>query len=609
HEPFLYKLVPVLVETMSNIFPEIKIHQEHIQKTIKGEEESFNATLDRGLERFEEIAQRALTSSQKMISGEDVFRLYDTYGFPLDLTALLAQEKGLNIDTNSFEQLMEEQRTRSRESGKSLSYGTNKIFSVGKRTLPPTEFVGYTEFECDATVLDVENNFVILDKTPFYAESGGQVGDTGILQASDINISVEDTQKDGDIFGHIVETSPTELIGKKVHAAVDKERRLAIMRNHSATHLLHNALRKVLGTHVHQAGSFVGPEYLRFDFAHYAKLSDKELQEIESLVNEKIQENIPRTPNLNNIPFEEAKKMGALMFFGEKYGDRVNVIQFGDFSTEFCGGTHVNSTGEIGYFKILREESIASGVRRIEAVTHTGALKALESQDAALDEKIKQVKLIIEDTYSLWKELNSLNPKGAQHIEKILKTLNKMLDSIKNIPPIPNAVSPELGKHFAHRNKLNSELTLLSNELIDIRKKLEKEISHNRVQSKSEIIDSLISNARAINGYRVVASTIEATSLDELKSLGDLLRAKLQSGIGVLATVIDNKVQLVCVVTDDLIAQKKADAGKIVRNVAKLVNGGGGGKPHLATAGGKDIANIENALSEVAQIAEKITHS
>jgi len=609
HEPFLYKLAPVLVDTMSNVFPEIKIHQEHIQKIIKGEEESFNATLDRGLERFEEIAQRDLTSSQKIISGEDVFRLYDTYGFPVDLTALLAQEKGLNIDTNSFEKLMEEQRARSRESGKSLSYGTNKIFSLGDRTLPPTEFVGYTEFECDATVLDVENNFVILDKTPFYAESGGQVGDTGILQASDINISVEDTQKDGDIFGHIVEASPTELIGKKVHAAVDKERRLAIMRNHSATHLLHNALRKVLGTHVHQAGSFVGPEYLRFDFAHYAKLSDKELQEIESLVNEKIQENIPRTPNLNNIPFEEAKKMGALMFFGEKYGDRVNVIQFGDFSTEFCGGTHVNSTGEIGYFKILREESIASGVRRIEAVTHTGALEALKSQDAALDEKIKQVKLIIEDTFSLCKELNSLNPQSTQHIENILKTMNKMLEGIKNIPPIPNSVSPELGKHFAHRNKLNADLTLLSNELIDIRKKLEKEISHNRVQSKSEIIDSLIANSRAMNGYRVVASKVEATSLDELKSLGDLLRAKLQSGIGVLATVIDNKVQLVCVVTDDLIVQKKADAGKIVRDVAKLVNGGGGGKPHLATAGGKDIANIENALSEVAQIVEKLTHS
>ncbi|HOV99616.1 MAG TPA: DHHA1 domain-containing protein, partial [Bacteroidota bacterium] len=427
--------------------------------------------------------------------------------------------------------------------------------------------------------------------------------------ASDINISVEDTQKDGDIFGHIVEASPTELIGKKVHAAVDKERRLAIMRNHSATHLLHNALRKALGAHVHQAGSFVGPEYLRFDFAHYAKLSDKELQEIESLVNEKIQENIPRTPNLNNIPFEEAKKMGALMFFGEKYGDRVNVIQFGDFSTEFCGGTHVNSTGEIGYFKILREESIASGVRRIEAVTHTGALEALKSQDAALDEKIKQVKLIIEDTFSLCKELNSLNPQSTQHIENILKTMNKMLEGIKNIPPIPNSVSPELGKHFAHRNKLNADLTLLSNELIDIRKKLEKEISHNRVQSKSEIIDSLIANSRAMNGYRVVASKVEATSLDELKSLGDLLRAKLQSGIGVLATVIDNKVQLVCVVTDDLIVQKKADAGKIVRDVAKLVNGGGGGKPHLATAGGKDIANIENALSEVAQIVEKLTNS
>ena len=291
----------------------------------------------------------------------------------------MESERGLKVDVDAFNKLMEEQKERSRTSGKDTAYAELK-FSAESVKAPKTEFLGYSSFEADATVVDLVDGYAVLDKTPFYAESGGQIGDTGVLIANGSKIKVIDTLKDDSIFGHKIESGNLK-IGDKVKAQVDTERRLAIMRNHSATHLLHGALRKVLGTHVHQAGSFVAPDYLRFDFAHFAKVTDEQVQQIEEIVNEKIRENIPRTKNLNNIPIEEAKKTGALMFFGDKYGERVNVIQFGDFSTEFCGGTHVNNTGEIQYFKIRSEGSVASGVRRIEAVTGAYALDLYKEQE------------------------------------------------------------------------------------------------------------------------------------------------------------------------------------------------------------------------------------
>ena len=346
--------------------------------------------------------------------------------------------------------------------------------------------------------------------------------------------------------------------------------------------MLHKALRQILGTHVQQAGSLVAPDYFRFDFSHFTKLSEQELTDIEALVNEKIKENIPRTPGLNNIPFEDAKKMGALMFFGDKYGDRVNVVQFGDFSTEFCGGTHVNNTGEIGYFKICEESSIASGVRRITAVTGTYALDYLKEQ-----------KREFEAGYDF----------AYNRLEEIFK---QQIDGLKQLPPVPSQASPELAEYFAQLYKNNIILKKISEQDDEEKKKLEKEHAKSRLKSLSGSIDELVAAAIKIDGLKLVSAKIAASSIDELKSLGDSLRSKLGSGVGVLASVIEDKVQLVCVVTDDLVSAKKIEAGKVVGAVAKVVGGGGGGRPHMATAGGKDIAKIDEALSHTKSIVESL---
>ena len=379
HEPFIYQLVPTLVETMSYIFPEIKTQQEHIQKVIKGEEESFNATLDNGLKIFEELITKPETQTSKAISGEDAFKLYDTFGFPLDLTELMANEHGLKVDVSMFTRLMEEQKQRSKPK-RSIHlglYGHDADIWASQTKGP--DFVYdipwvETNIEFETTELlpsekDKQFKGVILQKTNFYSESGGQVSDLGNIEIDFPDgkkeiVEVKEVKKRNDRTIHIINWHDAIPKEAKIKTLIDQSRRLSIARNHSATHLLHNALRRILGTHVHQAGSLVAPDYLRFDFAHFTKLSDQELADIEALVNEKIKESIPRTPGLNNIPFEDAKKMGALMFFGDKYGERVNVIQFGDFDTEFCGGTHVNNTGEIGYFKICERAALqaAQGV-------------------------------------------------------------------------------------------------------------------------------------------------------------------------------------------------------------------------------------------------------
>ncbi|MGA3287671.1 MAG: alanine--tRNA ligase [Bacteroidota bacterium] len=639
HEPFIYQLVPTLVETMSYIFPEIKTNQDHIQRVIKGEEESFNATLDRGIKLFEneafanalilsarnegietilesrffqgdivpseieysEIsffrngnliaesrleelldgAWRKILKNPPMITGKDAFKLYDTFGFPLDLTELMAIERGLKVDTTGFSELMKNQKNRSRETAKNVNVPGILKFWAGDAK--QTQFVGYTEFECDASITSLAEGFVVLDKTPFYAESGGQVGDTGVLIGKDATLHISNTQRDGNVIGHKVDEEVGDLFfEQRVHAKVDIPRRLSIMRNHSATHLLHKALRQILGTHVQQAGSLVAPEYFRFDFSHFAKLSDQELTDIEALVNEKIKENIPRTPGLNNILFEDAKKMGALMFFGDKYGERVNVIQFGDFSTEFCGGTHVNNTGEIGYFKICEESSIASGVRRIVAVTGTYAVGYLIEQEREFEAE-----------YNF----------AYNRLEEIFKS---QIEDIKELPTIPNQASPELTGYFAqlHKNKIILKNVIEQDN--EEKKKLEKERAKSRIKSLSGSMDELISSAVSVDNIKLIAVKVSAASMDELKSLGDSLRAKLGSGVGLLASIIEDKVQLVCVVTDDLVATKKIEAGKIVGAVAKIVGGGGGGRPHMATAGGKDIAKIDEALSHTKSIVESL---
>ncbi len=530
-DPFIYKLVDVVVATMGNVFPELISNKDNVKKIIKAEEESFNATLDRGIDLFENIVSK---TESKIISGDDVFKLYDTFGFPVDLTAVMAKEKGFSIDENRFNELMNEQRERARKATKDKISTVNISASLGDTSeISSTEFLGYNQLESESNVLSIDENFIVLDKTPFYAEGGGQIGDTGKIIFGDIEIQIINTLKMNNIFAHQYKGISDLTPGEKVIAKVDEKRRWNIMRNHSATHFLHAALRAVLGNHVHQSGSYVGPDRLRFDFSHFQKLSETEISEIENLVNKKLRENL-ELHHHNNIPFEEAKDMGALMFFGDKYGDKVNVVQFGNYTMEFCGGTHVKNSSQIGLFKIISESSIASGVRRIEAVTGEGVEEFIKNQN----EQIKK-------------------------------------QEFKNA------------------------------ELFEEKKKLEKIIAELQLKEKLGGIDSIQNTKENINGIDLFKGKVNSTNMDELKSLGDELRNKIKSGVGLMIAEADDKVQMVCVVTDDLIKEKNLSAGKIIGDVAKILGGGGGGKPHLATAGGKDSTKIEDALNQFSEIVVK----
>jgi alanyl-tRNA synthetase len=540
HEPFLFMLVDVVVKTMGEVFSEIKEKQEYIKKVIKGEEESFNATLDRGLELFEEIIERLNKKNERLIPGEDVFKLYDTFGFPVDLTNVMAIEKGFSIDVVKFNELMNEQKNRARQASKDKFASVNIMLDNTEgfkfSSNVPTQFTGYDELKTKSKVtgLKKENNaeLIILDKSPFYVESGGQVDDHGSLILDNDKLKVVDLIKVDDKIIHVIDNEKKTIIQPDIEivAEVDSRYRWDVMRNHSVTHFLHASLRKVLGTHVHQSGSYVGNDHLRFDFTHFTKPSPEELRDIEVMVNEQLRRNLPMIHH-RNIPFEEAKKMGALMFFGDKYGDKVNVVQFGDFTMEFCGGTHVHNSSEIGLFKIISESSIASGVRRIEAVTGAGVEKYIQSQ---------------------------------------LENMNQ----------------------FSHR----------IDELLDTKKKLEKEISDLRLKEKLGQLDHIISLHSTEKGIKIYKGKVHADNMDELKSFGDVLRNKMGSGVGVLISQIEDKVGIVAVVSDDLIKEKKLSAGKIVGELAKLVGGGGGGRPHLATAGGKDVSGITAAIGKVEKV-------
>jgi alanyl-tRNA synthetase len=542
HKPFLFKLVPVLVKTMGNVFPEIKEKQEYIEKIIRYEEESFNATLDRGIDLFEKIVSDLQAQHKNTIPGDDVFKLYDTYGFPVDLTNVMAKERGLSIDEIRFNVLMQEQKQKGREATKEKLIAVNiNINDLRSFDLLDelSEFTGYDELQSDSKIIGLKKedgkDLVILNKTPFYVEAGGQVDDLGNIIIQGNKLNVIDLIKIDEKTIHIVDNENAISInaGIEIIAEVDRKRRWEIMRNHSATHFMHAAMRKILGTHVQQAGSYVGPDHLRFDFAHFAKLSDSEIRDIESLVNEQLLENIPLQHH-RNIPFEQAKKMGALMFFGDKYGDKVNVVQFGDFTMEFCGGTHVNNSSQIGLFKIISESSIASGVRRIEAVTGFGIEKYLNLQ------------------------LNNLREKDEKY-----------------------------------------------QKLLDENKHLEKEIAAFKLQSKLGELNSIISNPSSLNGINIYKGKVNAENMSELMSLGEELRNNIFHGIGTLISEIDGKASILTVVTDDLIKEKKLNAGKIVGELAKLVEGKGGGRPHLATAGGKNASKINDVLLKNEDVIKK----
>jgi alanyl-tRNA synthetase len=377
------------------------------------------------------------------------------------------------------------------------------------------------------------------------------------------------------------------------------------MRNHTATHLLHAALRKILGTHVHQAGSLVAPDHLRFDFSHSSRVSADELKGIEDLVNEKIHSSIVLTHH-KNIAFEEAKKMGALMFFGDKYGDRVNVIEIGSFSKEFCGGTHVPATGDIGFFKFRSEGSVASGVRRVEAVTSSAALELLTLQDRNTSERLEYAMTQLTALRSLAEELISVDNTLVEEATKAAAVFEVSLTALGKASPLPHAAGSDLRLHFDRLAQRETAIETLVLEIAEKRKLLEKVVAKGRIRSQSGRIEELVTGATSVEGLRIVAAQVDAHSMDELKSLGDALRSKLGHGVGLLASILDGKVSLVCVVTDEAIKGNKLEAGKIVGAVAKLLGGGGGGKAHLATAGAKDVAGLPGALASTTSIVQSM---
>jgi len=584
-EPFIYAVAPAVALSLGDVFPELVEQQAHIQKVIRAEEESFNATLDRGLEIFSSVLERL--GDAKEFPGEDAFRLYDTFGFPLDLTQLMAAERHMEVDTRRFALLMEEQRARARRGDPSkpvidAQAGTDAFASFG-----PSAFVGYETLETRSVLESVlDGRFVSLDRTPFYVRSGGQVDDTGVIEGDGFIAEVVASEKRDDRIIHEVAAVRGSLppAGRReVTARVNRERRADIQRNHTATHLVHEALRRVLGTHVHQQGSLVAPDHLRFDFPHFAKITPEEIRGIEDMVNGKIADRIPVYTEVD-LPIEKARKIpNVKMFFGDRYGEVVRVVFVDEsYSVEFCGGTHVKDTGEIGLFKIISESGIASGVRRIEAVTGDGLRRYIEGQVVSGKGTDEQITKLLEEKRALEKELGLISRGGRLDFAPLrLPEGGLTAESIDLI-----------GRGIREREEAAETL---GKENADLR----KELSKLRVREGASSIESLVSGGTRIDGTLLVTAQVTAASMDELKSLGDALRAKLRSGVGVLAAVIDGKPALVCVVTDDLIRGKGVQAGRIVGAVAGALGGGGGGRPHIATAGGKDAGRLGSALGSV----------
>lgn len=538
-QPFLYELTPLIAEYFGDIFPEVRAQQEFIAKVIQEEETSFLRTLDHGLKMLESIKSELNAKNEKVIPGKTAFELYDTYGFPLDLTSLIARENGFSVDEKGFAEEMEKQKTRSRAASESE---TGDWVLVHEDT--GVEFIGYDFTEAHShiikyrTITDKKGDRyqLVLDKTPFYAESGGQVGDTGWLVSDSEKIRVLDTKKENDLIVHFVEKLPTNP-EKRFSAEVDKEKRTLTMNNHTATHLLQSALREVLGDHIQQRGSLVNENLLRFDFSHFGKMSEEEIARVEEIVNAKVRENIPLIEQ-RNVPIEEAKKMGATALFGEKYGDFVRVITFDkDFSVELCGGTHVPSTSQIGLFKITSEGSISAGVRRVEAITSKAAEAYLREQEALIKE-----------------------------IQELLKNPRDIKKAIESL--------------IQERNDLKKEIEALH---------LEKAAG-----VKKELLKQFVEK----EGVQILISQVELPNADSLKKLAYELKNEVSPALVVLAAKIEDKPQLAVILEESLIASKGWNAGQIVRDLAKEIQGGGGGQPFFATAGGKDLSGLEKAVAK-----------
>lgn len=537
--PFMGKLVPVLSEEFKNVFPELHAQQEYVRNVVIAEERSFLNTLGQGIQLFNEMIEGA-----DKLSGGDAFKLHDTYGFPIDLTQLMAREQGISVDVAGFDQLMDEQKKRARAAGKFSSNKEStdawKAVQEGSVADYKFEFVGYEVLETETLILghreEGDNYAIQLTKSPFYAEAGGQIADTGILERNGSVIKIMDVQKTPDGHVHYVDKLPDDLSGSWI-AKVDAERRREIEKHHTATHLMHAALREQLGKHVVQKGSLVEPNRLRFDFSHFEAVSKDELAEIEKKINQKIQENIPLQEE-RSIPIEEAKKRGAMMLFGEKYGERVRVITFDpNYSVELCGGTHVSATGKIGYFRFTQETSAAAGIRRVEAVVGKSA-----------DQKLREERFLLE------------NLKGL---------LGDQADPVKSV-----------------------------RELLEEKKTLEKELKKLQHQKTAGRLDEILNQPHEVNGVKLFTGQLDGGSMDRLKQSGyDALNKSGENSVIVLSTIDEeeNKVYLLAAITDDLI-KKGMKAGNLVSVLGRTVGGGGGGQPNLATAGGRFPEKTEEAF-------------
>ncbi|MCU0430866.1 MAG: alanine--tRNA ligase [Cytophagaceae bacterium] len=537
-EPFLNTLIPLVADQFANVFPELKAQQDFVQKVILEEENSFLRTLETGLKRLELVREQLKSQQKTEIEGKVVFELYDTFGFPVDLTALIARENGLTIDEKGFDAEMAIQKDRSRAAAEKETGDWIVVNDIER-----VEFVGYDDLESECKIARYrkitanKKDFyqLVLDVTPFYAESGGQVGDTGWLVQGNEKIAVVDTKKENDLIVHLVEKLPSN-VEATFQASVNKGRRKATENNHSATHLLHAALRQVLGGHVAQRGSLVNEKVLRFDFSHISKMTPEELQQVESQVNAQIRKNIALQEE-RNVPIEEAKKKGATALFGEKYGDFVRVITFdSSYSVELCGGTHVPSTSSIGLFKIVSESSVAAGVRRIEAVTSSEAESLLQQQLGVL--------------------------------EQVKETLNNPKDLVKAVQ-----------------------------DLLSEKSALQKKVEALEAAATQQIKEQLLSKVKTEDGMQVLIERVQVPSADSLKQLSFELKAQVENLYLVLGAVIDGKPMLSVMFADALVEERKLHAGNTVRELAKEIQGGGGGQPFYATAGGKDVQGLDKALS------------
>ena len=539
-QAFMYKLLPVLISNMGDAYPELVSQKGLIEKVIKEEEESFLRTLETGIRLLDKTMSDAKAAGQNVINGKDVFTLYDTFGFPLDLTELILRENGMTPDIEEFHAEMQKQKERARNAA-AVETGDWIVLKEGTTT-----FVGYDYTEYEVSILryrQVKQKSqtlyqLVLDYTPFYAESGGQVGDTGVIVSEFETLEIIDTKKENNLPVHIAKKLPEQLDAPMM-ACVDTDKRAACAANHSATHLLDEALREVLGEHVEQKGSLVTPDSLRFDFSHFQKVTDKEIREVEHLVNAKIRQNIPLT-EYRNIPIAEAKELGAIALFGEKYGDEVRVIQFGK-SVEFCGGTHVKATGHIGMMKIVSESSVAAGVRRIEAYT------------------------------------------GAR-VEEMLDTIQDTLTDLKalfnNAPDLANAIR----------------------KYIDENAGLKKQVDEFMKEKEAQIKQTLLKNIQEINGIKVIKTCMPIPA-EAIKNIAFQLRGEITENLFFVAGTVDAQKPLLTVMLSDNLVAGGLNAGKLVKDAAKLIQGGGGGQAHFATAGGKNADGLHAAVDKVIELA------